>query len=282
VAADPVAAGHYGLRVFLSLVLLVVTFFVVRWLAGVLERLAEQSAARRLFYKRLIPILRITIWATALYAVIRVILDIGTAKLVAAATAIGVAVGFAAQDLLKNVFGGLVIILDQPFQVGDKVNIAGTYGEVTTIGLRSTRLVTPDDNLVSVPNAQVVDGQVSNANAGALDCQVVTSLYLAHDADEAHAKQIAYEAAASSRYVYLKKPIVVIVQETLDQRPVLLLKVKAYVLDTRFEFLLMSDVTERARQGFREAGLLPTTPRALAPPSGGDGRALASPPGADA
>ena len=154
------------------------------------------------------------------------------------------------------------------------MNIAGTYGEVTTIGLRSTRLVTLDDNLVSVPNAQVVDGQVSNANAGALDCQVVTHLYLPHDADEARAKQIAYEAAASSRYVYLKKPIAVIVQETLDRRPALHLKVKAYVLDTRFEFLLMSDVTERARRGFREAGLVPTA-APLARPAGGDGRAVA-------
>ena len=177
-------------------------------------------------------------------------------NLVAAAAAIGVAIGFAAQDLLKNIFGGLVIIFDQPFQAGDKISVGGTYGEVTSIGLRSTRITTPDDNLVSVPNAQVVDGQVSNANAGALDCQVVTDLYLPGWVDEMKAKQIAREAAASSKYVYLEKPIVVIVKDEFKETFVTHLKVKAYVLDTRYEFLFASDVTERARAAFREAGLL--------------------------
>ena len=59
-------------------------------------------------------------------------------------------------SLLKNLFGGLILVYDQPFQVGDKIRVGGTYGEVKSIGLRSTRIVTPDDNLVSVPNAQVV------------------------------------------------------------------------------------------------------------------------------
>ena len=101
-----------------------------------------------------------------------VVFEVDAATLLAAGAALGVAIGFAAQDILKNIFGGLVIIADRPFQVGDKIQVAGTYGEVTAIGTRSTRIVTPDDNLVSVPNSQIVDGQVANANAGALDCQV--------------------------------------------------------------------------------------------------------------
>jgi small-conductance mechanosensitive channel len=176
-----------------------------------------------------------------------------------------------------------VIVFDQPFQVGDKISVSGTYGEVVSIGLRSTRITTPDDNLVSVPNAQVVDGQVSNANAGALDCQVVTDLYLPGWVDEIKAKQIAHEAAASSKYVYLEKPIVVIVKDEFKETFVTHLKVKAYVLDTRYEFLLVSDVTERARRAFREEGLLQPMHGArayvdlsgLSPPEG-NGRANAA------
>jgi small-conductance mechanosensitive channel len=168
-----------------------------------------------------------------------------------------VALGIAAQDILKNVFGGLIVLFDQPFQVGDKIKVGGSYGEVVAIGLRSTRIVTPDDNLVTVPNAQVVEGQVANANAGELNCQVVTDLWLPGWVDEAAAKEIAFEAASSSKYVFLNKPIVVLVQDQFDHLFLTHLKVKAYVLDPRYEFLFMSDVTERARAGFRAAGLLP-------------------------
>jgi small-conductance mechanosensitive channel len=250
------AVQSIGLHSMLAVLVLVLTFFLVRGVGFVLESLAERSAHRRLFFKRLLPILRITIWIVAVYVVLGVIFNLSTDNLITAAAAIGLAVGFAAQDILKNIFGGLVIVFDQPFQVGDKISVAGTYGEVVSIGLRSTRITTPDDNLVSVPNAQVVDGQVSNANAGALDCQVVTDLYLPGWVDEAQAKQIAYEAAASSKYAYLDKPIVVLVKDEFKETFITHLKVKTYVLDTRYEFLLASDITERARRAFREAGLL--------------------------
>ncbi len=256
-------ARNFGLRVAFAVLVLVLTFFAIKGVAYVLETLAERSAERRLLYKRIVPIARVLLWAVALYAVLRGIFGVDAQGLLAAAAAIGVAVGFAAQDLLKNIFGGLVIIFDTPFQVGDKISVGGTYGEVLGIGLRSTRIVTPDDNLVSVPNSQVVDGQVSNANAGALDCQVVTDLYLPGWVDETRAKQIASQAAASSKYVYVQKPITVIVKDEFDDGHTLHLKVKAYVLDTRYEFLLASDVTERARAAFRREGLLPPATRAF-------------------
>jgi small-conductance mechanosensitive channel len=256
IQVDGERVRNWGLRTLVAVLLLAATGLVVRALAWVLEKLAERSAKRRLVLKRLIPILRIFIWAFAAFFIVRVIFSVGGQELLAAGAAVGVAVGFAAQDILKNVFGGLIVLFDQPFQVGDKVSVGGTYGEVVNIGLRSTRIVTPDDNLVTVPNAQVVDGQVANANAGELNCQVVTDLYLPGWVDEVESKKIAFDAAASSKYVYLNKPIVVLVKDKFEDTFLTHLKVKAYVLDPRYEFLFMSDVTERARKGFRKAGLL--------------------------
>lgn len=247
---------NIGFRIFWAVVLLFVFYGVNKAVVWLLDRLAERRAERRLFYKRMVPLARVLIWSVGLYVIIRFVFQVNAQSLFAATAAIGVAVGFASQDLLKNIFGGLVIITDRPFQVGDKISVAGTYGEVSSIGLRSTRIITPDDNLVTVPNAQVVDSQVANANAGALDCQVVTDLYLPGWVDERLAKQIAFQAAASSKYVFRNKPIVVIVKDTFKETFLTQLKVKAYVIDTRFEFLLMSDITERCREAFREAGLL--------------------------
>jgi len=247
---------NFGLGVVWSAIVVIIFNLSIRGLVWILDALAERNASRRLFYKRLVPIVRIVLWIFAAYLIVRVIFQIDYQGLVAAAAAVGVAVGFAAQDLLKNLFGGMILVFDQPFQVGDKISVSGTYGEVVSIGLRSTRMVTPDDNLVSVPNSEVVDHQVANANAGELNCQVVTDLYLPGWADEALAKRIAFNAAASSKYVYLNKPIVVLVADVFKETFLTRVRVKAYVLDPRLEFQFQSDVTERARAGFREAGLL--------------------------
>ncbi|HSG49097.1 MAG TPA: mechanosensitive ion channel domain-containing protein [Longimicrobiales bacterium] len=247
---------NWGFRIFVTILFLVFVAGVIRGLVWVLDKLAERNAKRRLFFKRLVPVSRILLWALAVPFAALVILNIDAQGLVAAGAAVGVAVGFAAQDILKNIFGGIIVLFDQPFQVGDKISVHGTYGEVVNIGLRSTRLVTPDDNLVTVPNAQVVGDQVANANAGELNCQVVTDLYLPGWANEALAKRLAFEAAASSKYVYLNKPIVVLVKDEFQETFILHIKVKAYVLDPRHEFAFMSDVTERARRAFRDAGLI--------------------------
>ncbi len=247
---------HLGLRVFWAIVLFILAWMLIAAIVWLLETLAERRAARRLFFKKLIPVARLVVWSLAVYYVISGVFNVDRTGLLAATAALGVGIGFAAQGIIKNFLGGLIIIFDQPFQVGDKVRVGGTYGEVVSIGMRATRIVTPDDSLVSVPNSQVVEDQVANANSGALDCQVVVDLYLPGWVDVVKAKSIAYEAAANSRYVYLKKPIVVNVKDEFKETFLTHLVVKSYVIDTRYEFALASDVTEAAKLEFLRQGML--------------------------
>ncbi len=245
-----------GVKIFWSLVILIAFHFLIRTLIWILETLAERSVARRLSFKWMIPIARMALWAIAAYLIVLNVFRIDAQGILAASAALGVAIGIAAQDMLKNVLGGLTVVFDQPFQVGDKISVGGTYGEVVSIGLRSTRIVTADDNLVSIPNSQVVEEQVANANAGQLNCQVVTRLHLPGQVDERLAKRIAFEAAITSPYLFLEKPIAVLVQDDFRTTFLTRITVRAYVLDPRFEFVFQSDVTERAREGFRTAGLM--------------------------
>ncbi|MFH1724070.1 MAG: mechanosensitive ion channel domain-containing protein [Elusimicrobiota bacterium] len=223
--------------------------FALAWLTiyigiYILDLLGERSARYR-FLKKGIPVVRVLIWAAAAYIVFRWIFSPTRESFFAVMTASGVAIGFASQDILKNIFGGLVIILDRPFQVGDKIRIGEHYGEVVGIGLRTVRLVTSDDNLVTVPNAEIVNRTISNANSGELTCQVVTDILLPPDADLLAAKRIAWEAAVTSRYVNLAKPVAVLLQDCPSEKQLRTkLKIKAYVLDPRFEFAFSSDVTE--------------------------------------
>ena len=246
-----------GVGIFWSLVVVTLFYFLIRSFVWILEVLAERSVRHRFTFKSLVPIVRMVLWATAAFLILHTVFRVDAQGLIAAGAGAGVALGFAAQDMLKNVFGGLIVVFDQPFQVGDKISVGETYGEVVSIGLRSTRIVTADDTLVSVPNAQIVQEEVANANAGQPNCQVSTELFLPGRVDERQAKRIAFEAAVTSRYVFLEKPIVVLVADEFRETFLTRIKVRAYVLDPRFEFLFRSDITERARDGFRAAGLVP-------------------------
>lgn len=165
--------------------------------------------------------------------------------MVALTAAAGIAVGFASQDILKNIFGGVIILFDRPFQIGDKVEVGKYYGEVTHIGLRTVRIVTPDDSLVSIPNSEIVSTSVSNANSGANHCQVVTEFYLPPHVDLVATRMIARRAATVSRYIYLNKPIAVVLKNEIHEgRSWLKMRLKAYVLDLRYEFAFSTEITE--------------------------------------
>lgn len=240
------------------IILLVITYLVNRLLAIILVNLSERFTNYRLGIKRMVPVFRLFIWAFALYIIIAGVISPPLGTVLTVLASIGIAVGFAAQDILKNVFGGIMIILDRPFQVGDKIEVNDHYGEVIAIGLRSIRIVTQDDSIVSIPNSEIVNTAVSNANSSALDCQVVAEIFLPMEVDVEAVKRIAYKAAASSRYVYLQKPIAVRVSnEVYEENFVVKLRVKAYVLDIRYEFPFKSDMTELILGELKQQNLLP-------------------------
>ncbi len=74
----------------------------------------------------------------------------------------GLAVALAAKDTLANMFGGLTIIMDRPFKIGDWVKIGDTEGIVEDIGFRSTRIRTFEKSLISVPNSVIANTAIEN------------------------------------------------------------------------------------------------------------------------
>jgi len=76
----------------------------------------------------------------------------------------GLALSLAAQDTIANMISGVIILIDQPFRAGDRIEIQelNTWGDVVSIGLRSTRIRTLDNRLVIVPNSSISNNQVVN------------------------------------------------------------------------------------------------------------------------
>jgi len=232
-------------KIIWSIIFLAFTYLVIRGLAKLLNILAERTARYRITIKGFIPVIRVLGWILAIYIIVGGVINPPAETVIAVMASIGIAVGFASQDILRNIFGGLIIIIDRPFKVGDKVEIGKYYGEVTEIGLRSTQMITPDDSLVSVPNGEMMNQAVSNANAGEANCQVVAEIYLPITVDTDIVRKIALEAAQVSKYIYLNKPIrVLFFNEMHQRRSYLKMRLKAYVLDIRDEFNFKSDMTE--------------------------------------
>lgn len=77
----------------------------------------------------------------------------------------GIALAMAAKDTVANFFGGVTIFTDKPFTINDRVKINGFDGTVTEIGIRSTRLKTLENRIVTIPNSKFTDGMVENVSS---------------------------------------------------------------------------------------------------------------------
>lgn len=85
----------------------------------------------------------------------------------ASAGIVGIAVGFAAKDTLANLFSGFFILADSPYKLGDFINLdSGERGRITSIGIRSTRLLTREDVEITIPNAVIANAKITNESGG--------------------------------------------------------------------------------------------------------------------
>ena len=241
----PIAAGIF-----------VVGLIGARVATTFLDDLGERLTGRRLLLKKVAALTRFGIYGAMAVLILTNVLVLKQEALLAVAGTLGIAFGFAFQDLLASLMAGIILLIDEPFQVGDRVSFGGYYGEIKSIGLRSVRLNTLDDNLVTIPNAKFLSEASASANAGALDCMVVMDFYVAPAEDFQLARRLIEEATATSRYVFLEKPLVTrISDQFMGERFITVIKVKAYVFDARYEKPFASDVTERVKLALRQHGV---------------------------
>lgn len=242
-----------GGRLLLVLAIILAAWLLIRYSSRLLDMVASRSSRARFIVRWVEPVLRISLWFLAIFLCFDVLAPTRE-TFFAAVGSVAIAIGLGAQDLIKNLVGGLVVLADRPYQLGDRVKIGDAYGEIDHIGLRSTKLTTPDDTRVTIPNADVLTEKIYNANSGVPDCQVVTDLYVPVSFAADEAVRIGYEAAFSSPYIWLHKPVVVLASHGFDQQPYLKIRVKAYVFDHRFEPRLQHDITCRAHEVLQRIG----------------------------
>jgi len=157
------------------------TFAIVTWAAAtmrigtmVVHSLGNTNRRGSVLQPRTVPVfdvlLKVVVLVVAVYFTF-VAWHVDLTAWLASAGILGIAVGFAAKDSLGNLFAGLSILADGPYQLGDWIVVDGTIrgelrGKVTHIGIRSTRVLTMDDVEITVPNSQIANAQLINENGG--------------------------------------------------------------------------------------------------------------------
>jgi len=233
-------------------------WLLLRFVDNFVGGLSATFADRRLLFQKVSTFVRFAIYVGTIVVVVLLSFHISNEILAVLGGTAAVAMGFAMKDLVASVVAGVMIMMDRPFQVGDRVSFGGQYGDITSIGLRSVRMVTLDDNVITIPNNKFLTDITSCGNYGALDMQVVIDFLIGVDQDVTRARQIANEAAVSCRFVFLPKPVVVLVSQVIVESYIALqLRLKAYVLDTKYEKAMVNDITLRVLEAFSKEGIQP-------------------------
>ncbi len=242
----------------LALLVVLATYTFNRFVTGAIERLAERFTEWRLSIEQSKAVLRLLIVLTGLLLATSMVVELSREALLALGGTLAVAVGISLRDLVSSIVAGITILIDRPFQVGDRVTYGELYGEVASIGLRCVRLVTLDDSVVTIPNNKFLTDVVMSGNAGALDMLVQIDFFIGLEEDLATAKSLVGEVVVSSRFTYLEKPWTVTVAQVAHVDTLALrLRAKVYVLDVRYETSIVTDVTERVTAAFAKHEIRP-------------------------
>ena len=152
------------------LIVINITWFIVRFVNALIEEYivpVAEGQSHKYLDNTLVPIIRRTIlgviWAIGLMMALKNVgVDVGA--LIAGLGIGGLAFALAAQDTIKNIFGGITIFTDRPFRIGDRIKVDGFEGFVEDIGIRSTRLRTLQKRLVTIPNYKIVEASIENVS----------------------------------------------------------------------------------------------------------------------
>jgi MscS family membrane protein len=186
-------------------------------------------------------------------------LGINVVPFIAGAGVAGVAIGFAAKDTLSNLIAGVLLIIDRPFEVGDRIEVwnapagSATWGDVLDIGLRATKIKTTDNIVIIIPNNEIMLRDIINYTIISENIRVRINIGIAYDADLQKAKKIILEGAKTTEWVLDDPPPKVVVRNFGESSVDLQLRV--WINDARQRMNTISYITDKVKEAFDAGGI---------------------------
>jgi small conductance mechanosensitive channel len=240
----------YGLKLVAALAI----FVIGKWIVKKGTNFARGLMKKAKLDKTLVSFLGNIIYALGLtFVVIATLGQIGieTASLAAIIAAAGLAVGLALQGSLSNLAAGVMIILFRPFKVGDYIEAGGTAGSVEDISIFTTKMKTPDNKTVIVPNSNVTNSVITNYSAK--DTRRIDMVFgIGYDDDIKAAKKLLEKIVKADKRV-LKDPAPQIAVSELADSSVNFV-VRPWVKSADF-WAVKFDLTEKVKLEMDKAGI---------------------------
>lgn len=168
-------------KIIAAAIMLIVCVVFIKLLMRLTGRLLEKSKLHTTMHSFIRTLVKLVLVFIAIMLIAGT-LGIDTSSLLAIFSIAGLAVSLSVQSALTNMTSAVMLLTSKPYQVGDFVEISGMQGTVREIGILSTKLVTIDGRLISIPNSQAVSGSITNFSTEE-DRRVVLSVSASYDDD---------------------------------------------------------------------------------------------------
>jgi small-conductance mechanosensitive channel len=178
---------------------------------------------------------------------------------IAGAGVVCIAIGFAAKDTLSNLIAGILLIIDRPFEIGDRIEVwsapnnSATWGDIIDIGLRATKIQTTDNIVIVIPNNEIMKRDIINYTTITKEIRVRVPIGIAYDADVKKAKEVINNIGLELDWV-MRKPSPKVVVKSFGDSAVNL-EARVWISDPRKRMDTISHITDRVKDAFQEEGI---------------------------
>ena len=251
-------------KVFYAFMIMILASFTNSFAINLLPYLEQKLASRtetkidNVIFGLLSKFATVIIFVTAGILALDV-LGLNIMPFIAGAGVAGIAIGFAAKDTLSNVIAGILLIIDRPFEVGDRIEVwsapanSATWGDVVDIGLRATKIRTTDNIVIVIPNNEIMMRDIINYTTITDEIRVRIPIGIAYDADVKKAKEIIGKISLELDWVMQKPPPKVVVKSFGDSA--VNLEARVWIRDPRRRIDTVSHITDRVKEVFQQEGI---------------------------
>lgn len=238
-------------------ILTLVCLVAVKLILIIFDKFVKKSKLDPLVCK----ILRVAIKVGLLFVVVIIVLGsfgVSVSSLVAALSVVGVAVSLAIQGFLSNVFGGIQLISNKPFHIGDYVDAGGESGTVREVGLFYTKLDTPDNKLIQIPNSTVANSNIINYSS-AKNRRVDFSVSASYDDDVEKVKSVLLKLLQEHPLVIKDKDLAPVVHVSSYNSSDITYVMRAWCLSENY-WTVYFDIMDTVKTSFEKNGITFTYP----------------------
>ena len=243
-------AGDVGVKLLISLAVLLVTFKIINFIARKIEKSADKHSADKTIMRTVAYIFKIGMKIVVVICLVGYV-GIDTGGITALITSLGVGIGLAVNGALSNLAGGVLLILTRPFRIDDFIEAQGYSGTVENIHVTNTKLRTPDNKTVYIPNGALSSGSIINYSlTETRRVDLVFSVPYTENVDRARDIML---SVCNEHSLVLKEPPPFVRVSEYSQSAVNI-TLRAWVKNADY-WTVKFDVLESVKSGFDKAGI---------------------------